>query len=171
MLTVRNVIFVSLMSLSVLQSGVAWSLAKKPSSQDVSVLNQSSSSSCEVVIEKFNKEKLKGQINVDQLVDIIRSLNANNQLPNYFITKKRANEFGWRPGMEFNKIDELRGKSIGGDKFGNFEKRLPLGQWQEADLDYRGKKRNAKRIVFNREGERYVTIDHYESFYQVPACK
>jgi len=65
----------------------------------------------------------------------------------------------------------LRGKSIGGDHFGNYERRLPRGQWQEADLDYRGKKRNAKRLVFAQAGQQYVTVDHYETFHKVPACR
>lgn len=31
----------------------------------------------------------------------------------------------------------------------------PAGRWQEADLDYRGGKRNAKRLVFAGSGRRF----------------
>lgn len=127
--------------------------------------------SCDVVLRHFNRTALNGKIDVAQLSDIIRTLEKANHLPAYFITKKEASRLGWRPGVYFNRIAALKGKSIGGDYFGNFEKRLPYGKWQEADLDYRGKKRNAKRLVFSRDGQRYVTIDHYERFHQVPSCQ
>ena len=126
---------------------------------------------CERVLADFNKQQLKQQIDVAQLSEIVRSLDQDNRLPAYFITKRQAGELGWSPGTYFNSVPALRGKSIGGDRFGNFERRLPQGQWQEADLDYRGKKRNAKRLVFSRNGERYVTIDHYDSFKKVPPCQ
>ena len=126
---------------------------------------------CERILADFNQQQLKQQIDVAQLSEIVRHLDTHKRLPNYFITKKQAAELGWSPGTYFNSVPALRGKSIGGDRFGNFERRLPQGQWQEADLDYRGKKRNAKRIVFSRDVERYVTIDHYDSFKKVPACQ
>lgn len=78
---------------------------------------------------------------------------------------------GWTPGRAFNEIENLKGKSIGGDHFGDFEKRLPRGRWKEADLEYKGEKRNAKRILFNNNGRKFVTIDHYETFVEVPKCK
>ena len=130
-----------------------------------------SANACELVLANFNQQELKQQIDVAQLSEIVRHLDAHKRLPNYFVTKKLAAELGWSPGTYFNSVPALRGKSIGGDRFGNFERRLPQGQWQEADLDYRGKKRNAKRIVFSRDGDRYVTIDHYDSFKKVPTCQ
>ena len=57
--------------------------------------------------------------------------------------------------------------SIGGDKFGNFEGKLEKKQgrkYYEADIDYDGKKRNAKRIVFSNDGLIYYTDDHYNTF-------
>ncbi|WP_245592746.1 ribonuclease domain-containing protein [Advenella mimigardefordensis] len=126
---------------------------------------------CEVVLDTFNKTALDGQVDPGQLSDIVRSLNARQQLPAYFVTKKQARQAGWSPGQYFADIPALRGKSIGGDHFGNYERRLPQGQWKEADLDYRGKKRNAKRLIFAQAGQQYVTVDHYETFHKVPACR
>src|SRR5690606_9567419 len=112
---------------------------------------------CEVVLDAFNKSTLGGQIDSAQLSDIVRTLAARKQLPSYFVTKKQARQAGWSPGQYFSDIPALRGKSMGGDHFGNYERRLPKGQWSEADLDYRGKKRNAKRLVFERAGDQYVS--------------
>lgn len=126
---------------------------------------------CENVLAQFNRDKLQGKIDTAQLVDIVRSLNQHHQLPAYFITKREARKLGWHPGLPFNRIVALRGKSIGGDRFGNYERRLPSGDWKEADLDYQGGRRNAKRIVFSQEGVQYVTVDHYQQFHKVPACQ
>ncbi|WP_333583830.1 ribonuclease domain-containing protein, partial [Rivihabitans pingtungensis] len=43
-------------------------------------------------------------------------------------------------------------------------------EWTEADLDYRGGKRNAKRLVFSAR-QRFVTTDHYQTFVEIPACQ
>lgn len=125
---------------------------------------------CEVILAIFNLERLEGQINVIELTGIVRSLRDHGKLPAKFITKNQARDLGWQPGLPFNEISKLRGKSIGGDHFGNYEKRLPVGKYREADLDYLGFKRNAKRLVYQDHESMYVTIDHYESFEQVPTC-
>ena len=77
---------------------------------------------------------------------------------------------GWTPGTPFNQIDALKGKRMGGDRFANRERRLPAAEWTEADLDYRGGKRNAKRLVFSAR-QRFVTTDHYQTFVEIPACQ
>lgn len=148
--------------------------AKKGSHALVSeaVAASSSEQRCEQVLAHFNQQQLQGKIDVEQLVDIVRTLNDRKTLPTYFITKKEARRLGWQPGRYFNDIPALKGKSIGGDFFGNYEQRLPLGNWREADLDYRGFKRNAKRLVFSENAQqRYVTVDHYQHFYQIPVCQ
>lgn len=126
---------------------------------------------CETVLDAFNKKTLGGQIDVAQLSDIVRSLASGHRLPDSFVSKRQARDAGWSPGRYFSEIPALRGKSIGGDHFGNYERRLPQGQWKEADLDYRGKKRNAKRLIFGQAGQQYVTVDHYETFHKVPTCQ
>lgn len=126
---------------------------------------------CEVVLAIFNLEKLEGQINVIELSSIARSLRDEDKLPPKYLTKNQARALGWQPGRAFNDIADLRGRALGGDHFGNYEKRLPAGKYYEADLDYLGLKRNAKRLVYENYESMYVTIDHYESFEQVPACR
>lgn len=93
-------------------------------------------------------------------------LHTYGRLPNNFITKKQAQELGWDNTLNFVG-DVAEGKSIGGDRFGNFEGQLPKEkgrQYYECDIDYKGKKRNAKRIVYSNDGLIYYTDNHYESF-------
>ena len=86
-------------------------------------------------------------------------------LPRNFITKEQARALGWRGGpLE----PYAPGKSIGGDRFGNYERRLPPDNYRECDIDTRGKPRGAKRLVYTPKGERiYYTDDHYKTFKEV----
>ena len=86
-------------------------------------------------------------------------------LPRNFITKSSARALGWKGGpLE----PYAPGKSIGGDRFGNYEQRLPRltdGFYKECDIDTRGRPRGAKRLVFTQDGLRiYYTGDHYKTF-------
>ena len=84
-------------------------------------------------------------------------------LPSNYITKKEAQKLGWESGS----LEKYApGKSIGGDRFGNYEGLLPKGKtYTECDIDTKGKsKRGSKRIVFSNDGCIYYTGDHYESF-------
>lgn len=87
-------------------------------------------------------------------------------LPKNFITKQEAQNLGWDSAVNYVG-DVAKNKSIGGDKFGNFDRKLPTArgrQYYECDIDYKGKKRNAKRIVYSNDGLIYYTDDHYDSF-------
>ena len=102
------------------------------------------------------------------LAPVLQSLRDTGRLPRSFVTKEQARALGWRPGADL--WAHAPGKSIGGNRFGNREGRLPAGhRYYEADLDYRGGKRGAKRLVYtgSRTGPRYVTVDHYRSFVEV----
>jgi len=136
------------------------------------VSGQAHAASCETVAKTLNA-RLQQQLNESELSDILITLNEtkNRELPAKFVTKKQAKNAGWSPGRDLWAVKALKGKSIGGDVFGNFEQRLPKGRWREADLDYRGGKRGAKRMVFSSDGRRMVTIDHYQTFVEVPACR
>lgn len=123
--------------------------------------------SCREVAEKLNAN-LRPRVDAIELAQVLSSLNQNGQLPDKFVSKRQAQQAGWQPGK--NLWQTLPGKSIGGDHFGNREGRLPRARYAEADLDYRGGKRGAKRIVFSRE-HRYVTVDHYQTFTEVPSCQ
>lgn len=94
---------------------------------------------------------------------------AHGRLPDNFITKKEAQALGWDSSDNYVS-DVAPGKSIGGDRFGNYEGLLPSKKgrtWYEADCYYTSGKRNAHRILFSSDGLVYYTDDHYESFTQM----
>lgn len=88
-----------------------------------------------------------------------------NALPPNYITKKEAQKLGWK---EKGTLDQVApGKSIGGDRFGNYEKVLPDKKgrtWKECDIDYKKGNRNAKRICYSSDGLIYYSDSHYENF-------
>lgn len=127
---------------------------------------------CTQAAEILN-QRVGRTIDVPELGTILNELNRsqNRHLPEKFLTKRAAQAAGWRPGSSLWSTPTLNGKSIGGDRFGNREHQLPAGQWREADLYYRGGHRGSKRILFSSDGKRYVTVDHYRTFVEVPACR
>lgn len=87
-------------------------------------------------------------------------------LPDNYISKGKAQSLGW-VNKEGNLWKVAPGKSIGGDYFGNYEEALPKKKgrkYYECDIDFDGKYRNAKRILFSNDGLIYYTDDHYETF-------
>ena len=96
--------------------------------------------------------------------DVARYIRQFGTLPRNFITKAAARALGWRGGpLE----PYAPGKSIGGDRFGNYERRLPPADYRECDIDTRGKPRGAKRLVFTTGRRIYYTEDHYKTFKEV----
>lgn len=98
--------------------------------------------------------------------DVARYLREFHKLPSNFVTKKEAEEAGWI-AYEGNLWDVMKGKSIGGDRFGNREGLLPDADgrtWRECDVNYAGGFRGAERILYSSDGLIYYTDDHYESF-------
>ena len=91
------------------------------------------------------------------------------KLPDYFIRKQEAERLGW--DSRYNYVSDVApGKSIGGDRFGNYEERLPVVQgrkYYEADCYYRGGKRNAYRIIYSSDRHVWYTGDHYETFVEL----
>lgn len=125
--------------------------------------------SCQNVVQTLNATLNPRLDNPTALAQTLTTLQQSGHLPDSYISKRNAQAAGWRPGSSLWSV--LPGKSIGGDRFGNYEHRLPNGQYQEADLDYRGGKRGAKRLIIGRNGQRYITVDHYQTFIEVPACQ
>lgn len=110
-----------------------------------------------VAIEKDGEYTTKGEV--------AQYILEYGDLPDNFITKQEARELGWEGG---SLEPYAPGKSIGGDRFGNYEKILPEGQYQECDIDTKGAdSRGAKRIVFSQDGQVYYTEDHYKSFEEI----
>jgi ribonuclease T1 len=110
-----------------------------------------------------------GLSDVEGFVAAVQAIDATGGLPARFVTKAQAEKLGWRPGQDLCKA--APGKAIGGDRFLNRERRLPEKpgrQYREADLDYACGARGAKRLVFSTDGLRFVTVDHYRTFLEVP---
>lgn len=89
-------------------------------------------------------------------------------LPDNFITKNEAKAAGW-VSSEGNLSEVCPGKSIGGDKFGNYESKLPTAnnrKYYECDINYDQNKgyRGSERIIYSNDGLIYYTNDHYETF-------
>ena len=104
-------------------------------------------------IEQLTKEKT-----------VINYVKQNHRLPDYYITKNEARKLGWN-ASKGNLCEVLPGRAIGGDKFGNRENQLPQGEkYYEADVNYTCGNRNADRIIFTRNGDVYLTKNHYKSF-------
>ena len=98
---------------------------------------------------------------------IVNYLAAHDgELPDNFITKAEAQALGWDSAKN-DVSDVAPGKSIGGDRFGNYEGLLPKAsgrQYHEADCYYTEGARNACRLVYSTDGLYFYTEDHYESF-------
>jgi hypothetical protein len=128
--------------------------------------------SCEKVVHALNV-RLSPEINEQELIEIFRSLNKTNnkKLPPKFVSKKEARSLGWKSGKDLWSVSALKGSSMGGDHFKNMEGRLTNNRWREADLDYQGGHRGAKRLIFSVDGMRFVTVDHYRTFTEAPQCR
>lgn len=130
--------------------------------------------SCADVVHQLNQQ-LRPTIDEGELTAMLQSLNGSNnaKLPPKFVTKGQAKKMGWRPGKNLWSYTKLKGKSIGGDTFANRERLLPAGgrSWHEADLDYKGGHRGAKRLIYSNDGMRMVTVDHYRTFTEVRPCQ
>ena len=117
--------------------------------------------------ENKNSESTNSSGSIDELTNentVINYVKANKKLPDYYVTKSEAKKNGWVPSKG-NLCDVLPGKAIGGDRFSNREKQLPgNAQYYEADLNYNCGNRNADRIVFTKNGDVYLTKNHYKSF-------
>lgn len=115
----------------------------------------------------FSSENKSGIASIGEMTDeevVVKYLKEHQELPEYYITKKEAQKEGWQSGDLCNVIP---GKAIGGDHFGNFEKRLPQKngrEYREADINYDCGKRTADRVVYSNDGLIFITKDHYQTF-------
>ena len=90
----------------------------------------------------------------------------HGKLPENFITKEEAQDLGWDSSRNYVS-DVAPGKSIGGDRFGNYEGQLPKARGRkffECDANYTGGKRGPERIVYSSDGHVWYTKDHYGTF-------
>ena len=94
------------------------------------------------------------------------------KLPSNFITKKEAENLGWKKkDGEAGQLHVVApGMSIGGSSFGNYEGLLPEEKGRkyfECDINYVKGNRGAERLVYSNDGLIFYTGDHYESFEQL----
>src|SRR5690348_2552841 len=96
-------------------------------------------------------------------------VHAHGALPSCYLTKRAAENDGWRPGDDLWSV--AAGDAIGGDRYTDREHRLPAqwrGRYIEADLDYAGGHRGARRLIFVRGMSEswliFVSLDHYRHF-------
>ena len=119
--------------------------------------------------ENEKQTEVEFQTPVTDPQQIVNYLAIYGELPENFITKNEARDLGW--DSRYNYVGEVApGKSIGGDRFGNYEGLLPSKKgrtWYECDANYRGKKRGAERVLYSSDGLYYYTKDHYRTFTQM----
>ena len=87
------------------------------------------------------------------------------RLPDNFLTKDEAMMLGWEGGK--NLAEYAPGMSIGGDRYGNYEGKLPKvkgRKYFECDCNYTWGKRNEERLVYSSDGHVWYSGDHYETF-------
>lgn len=112
---------------------------------------------------------VKFELPVTDPQQVVNYLSIYGKLPENFITKREAQDMGW--DSRRNYVGEVApGMSIGGDRFGNYERKLPTQKgrtWYECDVNYRGKKRGAERVLYSSDGLYYYTNDHYQTFTQM----
>lgn len=107
----------------------------------------------------------------ETFVRVSNHINQTGRLPDCYMRKGEARKLGWSGGPLWGYAD---GRAIGGDRFGNRERRLPqkYNNYIEADLDYDGRRRGADRLLFVKGSKgqwlQWVTVNHYDSFSQVP---
>ncbi len=121
----------------------------------------------------FTQQSPAKPADIAQLTDantVARWVQQHQRLPDFYLTKNEARRQGWNPSQG-NLCDVLPGRAIGGDRFGNREKRLPMQTgrvWFEADVNYHCGHRDADRLLYSSDGLIFLTTDHYRSFKPVP---
>ena len=103
----------------------------------------------------------------EAFMSVANTLHQSGRLPDCYRSKRDAGKAGWDRGDDLWRTQA--GAAIGGDNFYNREGRLPKdGRYVEADIDFDGGKRGARRLVFDRDVKGswkiWLTVDHYDSF-------
>ena len=157
-------------------------LDKENSSQDKLSENKNSKNNSLAVPKDENtksesKEEKKSANEVAESSDeriyrpaeVAAYLRENGELPPGYMTKSEARELGWDP-EKGNLWEVAPGTSIGGDFFGNRERKLPYKkgrQYCEADVNYEGGYRGPERLVYTSDGLIFYTPDHYINYIDV----
>lgn len=97
----------------------------------------------------YQSQSISEAIETDQKEEVALYIHTYSHLPSNYMTKKEARMLGWESGA-LSKI--LPGKSIGGDRYGNYEEVLPVDEiYYECDIDTRKNlERKEKNCIFKR---------------------
>ena len=120
--------------------------------------------------EEFGTEEVYSEIAYDGMYtskdDVALYLHVYGELPMNFMTKAEASQLGWEGG---SLEPYAPGMCIGGDRFGNYEGKLPVQEgYHECDINTMGADdRGAERLVYSDSGNIYYTNDHYNTFEQL----
>ena len=130
---------------------------------------QSDEASEDVDANKAEPDQVEEDGTYDSKEEVSEYLSIYKKLPKNYITKKEAKKMGWHGGS----VEKYApGKCIGGDRFGNYEKKLPeksSRKYYECDIDTLGaENRGPKRIIYSNDGLIYYTGNHYKSFTKMP---
>lgn len=110
----------------------------------------------------YQSQSISEAIETDQKEEVALYIHTYSHLPSNYMTKKEARMHGWESGA-LSKI--LPGKSIGGDRYGNYEEVLPVDEiYYECDIHTGKTSRGKKRIVYSKDGDIWYTEDHYDTF-------
>ncbi len=112
------------------------------------------------------EQKVREDGTYTSVEEVALYIHLYGHLPSNFITKAEAEKLGWvsSRGNLWKVTDH---KSIGGDRFGNYEGLLPKKkgrQYYECDVNYNGGYRGSERIIYSNDGLVYYTNDHYKTF-------
>lgn len=110
-----------------------------------------------------------GLADVEGFVATVTSLRHYGRLQPHYVSKRQAEQLGWRPGRDLCRA--APGRALGGDRFYDREQRLPAAdgrRWSEADLDSACGRRGPRRLIWSTDGLILVTLDHYRTFVEVP---
>ena len=105
--------------------------------------------------------------------DLVEYLKTYNKLPKNYLTKREARDLGW-VASKGNLWDVTDRGVIGGDRFGNREGKLPNKKGRkyfEADVNYKGGRRKAERLIYSNDGLIFYTDDHYKTFEKQEAAR
>ena len=155
-----------------------YNLTTESTTQPFVIIDETSTTEVQDTTESSSDEQIDEDGVYTSKDDVALYIHTYNKLPDNYITKKEAKALGWTGG---GLDDYAYGCCLGGDKFGNKEKLLPVKEgriYYECDIDtLEGSGgRGAKRIVFtsggNSYGENadgddwniYYTEDHYKTF-------
>lgn len=135
-----------------------------PSKESTAMPNSEPTSA---VTEKSNSN-IREDGTYDGKAEVAEYIHIYGHLPSNYMTKEEARKLGWDGG---SLEDYAPGMCIGGDYFGNYEKKLPTQKgrkYYECDIDTIGwKNRGSRRIIYSNDGLIFYTGDHYEHFEQL----